>query len=408
MRHPEVLRVRRAPVRDWADGQSSCGRGNDVRRGLRLPPELGGARPGDPGAARHLDRARPAERRPHRDGAGADRLLLAAAARPRSTTAAAAAWTGSSSGWPASSPPPRPRRCGWSPTRPAEGAALTARLLTAPTLAVELARRGVTVEVGVLAEAEFWSVYQPIVVAGRPVRRRPRGAAARRRRRPRGRRRRPVLRRRAGRLAAPAGPHRPRVGDRRRRALARGRRPVRQLQPDVDLPAAGLPGQHRAGRPRDRDRSPASSSSRSSSRTPSPTAATWSRSSTTTGRWAGGSPWTTSAPAGRACRCWPPSGPTWSSWTSALVQELPGRRRAHRAEGGHRPRPPARRRRRGRGRRDRAAGRRGHRARRRPRSGLAVRPARPAASRRSRSPRAAGSRSRRRGATGQWQRCPAR
>jgi EAL domain-containing protein (putative c-di-GMP-specific phosphodiesterase class I) len=46
---------------------------------------------------------------------------------------------------------------------PPEGAALTARLLTAPTLAVELARRGITVEVGVLAEAEFWSVYQPIV-----------------------------------------------------------------------------------------------------------------------------------------------------------------------------------------------------------------------------------------------------
>jgi EAL domain-containing protein (putative c-di-GMP-specific phosphodiesterase class I) len=46
---------------------------------------------------------------------------------------------------------------------PAEGAALAARLLTAPTLAVELARRGVTVEVGVLAEAEFWSVFQPIV-----------------------------------------------------------------------------------------------------------------------------------------------------------------------------------------------------------------------------------------------------
>jgi EAL domain-containing protein (putative c-di-GMP-specific phosphodiesterase class I) len=46
---------------------------------------------------------------------------------------------------------------------PGEGAALTARLLTAPTLAVELARRGVTVEVGVLAEAEFWSAYQPIV-----------------------------------------------------------------------------------------------------------------------------------------------------------------------------------------------------------------------------------------------------
>jgi EAL domain-containing protein (putative c-di-GMP-specific phosphodiesterase class I) len=46
---------------------------------------------------------------------------------------------------------------------PGEGAAFTARLLTAPTFAVELARRGVTVEVGVLAEAEFWSVYQPIV-----------------------------------------------------------------------------------------------------------------------------------------------------------------------------------------------------------------------------------------------------
>ncbi len=46
---------------------------------------------------------------------------------------------------------------------PADGPALTARLLTAPTLAVELARRGVTVEVGVLAEAEFWSAYQPIV-----------------------------------------------------------------------------------------------------------------------------------------------------------------------------------------------------------------------------------------------------
>jgi EAL domain-containing protein (putative c-di-GMP-specific phosphodiesterase class I) len=46
---------------------------------------------------------------------------------------------------------------------PAEGVALTARLLTAPSLAVELARRGVTVEVGVLAEAEFWSAYQPIV-----------------------------------------------------------------------------------------------------------------------------------------------------------------------------------------------------------------------------------------------------
>src|SRR5688572_1667105 len=46
---------------------------------------------------------------------------------------------------------------------PVDGVALTARLLTAPSLAVELARRGVTVEVGVLAEAELWSAYQPIV-----------------------------------------------------------------------------------------------------------------------------------------------------------------------------------------------------------------------------------------------------
>jgi EAL domain-containing protein (putative c-di-GMP-specific phosphodiesterase class I) len=46
---------------------------------------------------------------------------------------------------------------------PADGVELTARLLTAPSLAVELARRGVTVEVGVLAEADLWSAYQPIV-----------------------------------------------------------------------------------------------------------------------------------------------------------------------------------------------------------------------------------------------------
>ena len=46
---------------------------------------------------------------------------------------------------------------------PGNGDALTMRLMTAPTLAVELARRGVTVEVGVLAEAELWSAYQPVV-----------------------------------------------------------------------------------------------------------------------------------------------------------------------------------------------------------------------------------------------------
>jgi EAL domain-containing protein (putative c-di-GMP-specific phosphodiesterase class I) len=46
---------------------------------------------------------------------------------------------------------------------PGEYTALVTRLLTAPSLAVELARRGNTAEVGVLAEAELWSVYQPIV-----------------------------------------------------------------------------------------------------------------------------------------------------------------------------------------------------------------------------------------------------
>ncbi|MDP9430762.1 MAG: hypothetical protein M3Q47_18735 [Actinomycetota bacterium] len=46
---------------------------------------------------------------------------------------------------------------------PDGGPALAARLLTAPTLAVELARRGVTAQIGLLAEAELWSVYQPIV-----------------------------------------------------------------------------------------------------------------------------------------------------------------------------------------------------------------------------------------------------
>jgi EAL domain-containing protein (putative c-di-GMP-specific phosphodiesterase class I) len=46
---------------------------------------------------------------------------------------------------------------------PTQGPELAARLLSAPTLAVELARRGVTADIGVLAEAELWSVYQPVV-----------------------------------------------------------------------------------------------------------------------------------------------------------------------------------------------------------------------------------------------------
>ncbi|MGY1618276.1 EAL domain-containing protein [Geodermatophilus sp. SYSU D00691] len=46
---------------------------------------------------------------------------------------------------------------------PEDDVAFSTALLNAPTLAVELARRGITVEIGVLAEAEFWSVYQPVV-----------------------------------------------------------------------------------------------------------------------------------------------------------------------------------------------------------------------------------------------------
>lgn len=44
-----------------------------------------------------------------------------------------------------------------------DGTALAAQLLAAPTLSVELARRGVTVEVGLLTDAELWPVYQPVV-----------------------------------------------------------------------------------------------------------------------------------------------------------------------------------------------------------------------------------------------------
>jgi EAL domain-containing protein (putative c-di-GMP-specific phosphodiesterase class I) len=46
---------------------------------------------------------------------------------------------------------------------PSDGVALATRLLTAPSLAVELARRGVTVEMSLLTEAELWPVYQPIM-----------------------------------------------------------------------------------------------------------------------------------------------------------------------------------------------------------------------------------------------------
>ncbi|OMQ15285.1 hypothetical protein A7K94_0210625 [Modestobacter sp. VKM Ac-2676] len=46
---------------------------------------------------------------------------------------------------------------------PADGVSLATRLLTAPTLAVELARRGITAEIALLTDAELWPVYQPIM-----------------------------------------------------------------------------------------------------------------------------------------------------------------------------------------------------------------------------------------------------
>jgi len=46
---------------------------------------------------------------------------------------------------------------------PGDGVALATRLLTAPTLAMELARRGVTVEMSLLTDAQLWPVYQPIM-----------------------------------------------------------------------------------------------------------------------------------------------------------------------------------------------------------------------------------------------------
>ena len=46
---------------------------------------------------------------------------------------------------------------------PGDGVALATRLLTAPSLGVELARRGITVEMSLLTEAELWPVYQPIM-----------------------------------------------------------------------------------------------------------------------------------------------------------------------------------------------------------------------------------------------------
>src|SRR3954454_13983460 len=80
--HPEEEANRRAPVWMLGSGESSCRCGTDVRRGLRLPPELGDAGPGHPRAARPVDRARVAQHRPPGKGTGADGRHLAAVARP--------------------------------------------------------------------------------------------------------------------------------------------------------------------------------------------------------------------------------------------------------------------------------------------------------------------------------------
>src|SRR6476469_4310982 len=74
--HPEEAIFGRAPVRKLGKRQSSCGCGNDMRWGVQLPAELGGARLRDPGPDRHLDRTRAAERRAHRDSAGSDGPVL--------------------------------------------------------------------------------------------------------------------------------------------------------------------------------------------------------------------------------------------------------------------------------------------------------------------------------------------
>src|SRR3954447_26123649 len=58
----------RAPAPSARPRQSSCERGNHVRRVLWLPPELGDAGPRDARAGGDLDRARAAVDRPPREG----------------------------------------------------------------------------------------------------------------------------------------------------------------------------------------------------------------------------------------------------------------------------------------------------------------------------------------------------
>jgi hypothetical protein len=281
---------------------------------------------------------------------------------------------------------------------PGEGAAMTARLLTAPTLAVELARRGVTVEVGVLAEAEFWSVYQPIVsladrsvvaheallrgvVDGREVGGGDLFFVAEQA---------GWLHRmdRIGRESAISGAV-PWLGDddlfinfnptsiyRPQVCLASTERVVHETGIEPEQLVFEVVESHAIA---DRGHlvSLAGSPGRRRRRLVEPVAA---------GR----------RPARRR------------QARQATGAGAAGRRRAHGAEGGHRSCPPARRRGRGRGRGDRAARRRGDGTRGRPGSGLAVRPPGPpaAACRRTRGPLAAGQRIPQAVSTGRACSCP--
>jgi EAL domain-containing protein (putative c-di-GMP-specific phosphodiesterase class I) len=275
---------------------------------------------------------------------------------------------------------------------PADGAALTARLLTAPSLALELARRGVTVEVGVLAEAEFWSAYQPIVsladrtvvaheallrgvVDGREVGGGDLFFVAERA---------GWLHRldRIGRESAITGAE-PWLGD---QDLYVNFHPASVHRAQICL-ASTQRVVEESGIAPDRLVFEVVESHAIADRGHLVTVLEHFRSLG----------WKVALD---------DVGAGWSSLSllaavrpdvvkldKRLVQELPDDGAQDRAEGRDRPGPPARRRRGGRGRGDRAAGRRGHRPGRRPRSGLAVRPPRPAATagRGARGPVAAGS-----------------
>ena len=368
--------ARRAPARAAAGRSVILRTWEPSAAGSVAAAELGGAGPADRALlATSIGHVLPAVARPA-EALGLTVYSVPAAARRRRRPRRPRAGPAVPAAGPRADRRPRPRRCGWSPTRPADGAALTARLLTAPTLAVELARRGVTVEVGVLAEAEFWSAYQPIVsladrsvvaheallrgvVDGREV-----GGGDLF-----------FVAEQAGWLR-PAGPHRPRVGHRRRRAVAR----------------ATTTCSSTSTRPRSTGRRSAWPAPSASCTTPASRPAQLVFEVVESHAIADRGHLVSVLEHYRSLG-WRVAlddvGAGWSS-LSLLAAVRPDvvkldkaagagaarRRRPHRAQGGDRPGPPARRRRRRRGRGDRAAGRGGHRAGRRPGSGLAVRPAR--------------------------------